>query len=272
MFDIKNVLKATWTIAWKWIGIPLISTILAIFVIGRLVNLLTGPESYNVYLVGDFTDENLKDFKREFSKQWNQANNLEIGGIKINVKYQAAKEKEADIVSTKLSNAHDTLMVVGHLSSTATKSALPHYLTGDPPVPVILAIEANPELIPPDYNTTYYPVFRLPPTDEEQAKRAADFTVGQSPGAIWVVEDTVWNPVYSNYLAQEFGKEVQHEMKPSKVLLWTTNREIPFPEAVKALGINWVFFAGSWSNGLILIRQVNEIWKDAPRKPTCLLR
>lgn len=114
-------------------------------------------------------------------------------------------------------------------------------------------------------------MFRLQPTDEEQAKEAAKFAVDHSAGAIWVVEDVVTNFVYSNYLAQEFVKQVQLEMKPSKVLLWTTNREVPFPEAVKALGINWVFFAGSWSNGVILIRQVKEIWKDKPNKPTVLL-
>ena len=124
MFDsIKNVLKVTWTIVWKWIGIPLVSTILAIFVIGRLVNLFTGPESYCVYLVGDFTDENLKNLKDAFSRQWEKTKRLEIGGIKINLKYQSAKEKDAEIVSTKLANENNTLMVIGHLSSTATKKA-----------------------------------------------------------------------------------------------------------------------------------------------------
>jgi hypothetical protein len=35
------------------------------------------------------------------------------------------------------------------------------------------------------------------------------------------------------------------------VLLWTTNRGSPSGDAIKALGIDWVFFAGGWSNGLI---------------------
>jgi hypothetical protein len=41
---------------------------------------------------------------------------------------------------------------------------------------------------------------------------------------------------------------------------------------VKSLKIDWVFFAGDWSNCLILIRQVNEMWKDKPsNKPNIML-
>jgi hypothetical protein len=59
--------------------------------------------------------------------------------------------------------------------------------------------------------------------------------------------------------------------KLAKVLLWTTNREPPSTDVVKVLGIDWVFFAGSSSNCLILNRQLKEIWKDKSNKPKVLL-
>jgi hypothetical protein len=200
-------------------------------------------------------------------------------------------------------------MVIGHLSTTASASALPNYLNADPPIPVILAVETNPELLPADYHLNYYPVFRLSPTDDQQAEKAAEFAIEHDARAIWVEEDVVENPVYSRYLAQEFIRQIherssqQHEKrqayaelqlrekrqvyekrqsvyekrqsyenKSSKVLLWTTNMEQPSPDiVVKALRIDWVFFAGSPASCLILTRQVKEIWRDQSNKPSILL-
>jgi branched-chain amino acid transport system substrate-binding protein len=161
-------------------------------------------------------------------------------------------------------------MVVGHLYSTPTKSALPNYLNADPPIPVILPFESSPDLLPPRIpEDIYYPVFRLSPTDDKQAEKAADFVANHGAKAVWVVEDAL-NNVYSNYLAREFISQV-HRLKSSKVLLWTTHQEIPSADAVKALGIDWVFFAGHWSNALILIRQMNAIWEGQRQKPPILL-
>jgi branched-chain amino acid transport system substrate-binding protein len=235
-----------------------------------------------------------------------------------------AKEKDAEKISAKLAMKNDTSFVIGHLSTTASANALPNYLNADPPIPVILPNETNPELLPPDFRINYLPVFRLSPTDNKQAEKAADFIVDQGAENIWVVQDVVISPVYSAYLAQEFISQIHeknqlrearqiyesqlqiyesqlnegrqayekshllekrqareksqlhekrqaYEMKASKVLLWTTNLEPPSADVVKELGIDWVLFAGSSSNCLIITRQVKAIWKDQPHKPKVLL-
>lgn len=246
----------------------MISTILGTMVIGRLIDWWVKPESYKVYLVGDFDNDDV----RKIWKGFDQQGALELDGITIRLQKVDGKGTNttvAERISSELADKKGTLMVVGHLYSTPTKAALPNYLHADPPIPVILPFETNPDLLPPKIpEDTYYPVFRLSPTDERQAAMAADFAVKHGAKAIWVVEDAL-NSVYSRDLAREFIKQV-HERRSSRVLLWTRNEEIPSADAVKALGIDWVFFAGHWSNGLILTRQVKEIWKGQPR-PSILL-
>jgi hypothetical protein len=68
------------------------------------------------------------------------------------------------------------------------------------------------------------------------------------------------------------GRQINEQIneKKSRVLLWTTNLEFPMTD-VKAFEIDWVFFAGSPSNCLILTRQVKEIWKDPQDRPKILL-
>jgi ABC-type branched-subunit amino acid transport system substrate-binding protein len=225
-----------------------------------------------VYVVGDFKNEDShQKVKEAFLKDIDP--NLEIDNVKINFKYQEAQEGEAQTIAAQLASKDDTLLVVGHLSSTATKNALPQYMHVDPPIPVILAAETNPQLLPPDNESTYYPVLQISSTDEVQAKRAAAFAKSQSAQSVWVVEDVVVNPVYSHYLAKEFVKQI-HLLQSSKdqspkVLLWTTNQS-PSANAISALNIDFVFFAGSWSSALILTRQINEVWKHG-KKPHILL-
>jgi hypothetical protein len=118
------------------------------------------------------------------------------------------------------------------------------------------------------------------------------------------------NSIYSHYLAQEFIRKVHqgsqgvnerpqvlaengiqekrqvHEKsqvlderqtneqineKKSRVLLWTTNVEVPHADVMRALGVDWVFFAGAPANCLIITRQVREIWKDPAKPPPLLL-
>jgi branched-chain amino acid transport system substrate-binding protein len=219
-----------------------------------------------------------------------------------------AKIKDAAKISAKLAHESDTLFVIGHHSTTASADALPNYLNADPPIPVILANETNPELLPADYRINYAPVFRLSPTDNKQAEKAADFLVVQRAKNIWVVQDVVENPVYSRYLVREFISQLHeksqvhekhqlyearqtyvnshshkkhlvykqeaskvYEQEVSKVLLWTENLELPSVDVLQAMRIDWVFFAGASSNCLILTRQVKELWKDKPNKPNVLL-
>jgi branched-chain amino acid transport system substrate-binding protein len=270
MVFIRNIAKCFYSVLLTWIILPLIGVIVAGAITGRIVDRFIRPDSYKVYLVG-------KDDHDFFPKMWDEFKgngNLKIDSIPISTvqRDDRGEKGTAKRISANLTKKHDTLMVVGHINSTTTHAALPNYLQKvDPPIPVILTTETNPNLLPPKVSEiTYYPVFRLSPTDEKQATAAADLVVSkEKANAIWVVEDTS-NPVYSRYLAEEFIKRA-HQLKSGRVLLWSTNKEIPLAATVKELKIDWIFFAGNCSNALILIRQIKTMWAGKPAMPHILL-
>ena len=76
------------------------------------------------------------------------------------------------------------------------------------------------------------------------------------------------NPVYSKYLASRFVQWVQENY--GKVVLWSTNMSVPPAETLRKLNIDFVFFAGDWSNALILINQIKRIFPSNQR-PTLFL-
>jgi len=240
---------------WKWIGAPLIAVIIGIMFLNRVTNWFVGPESYKIYVVGG-PDERIN------TKMWDAFNGLEdgdIGGVKIKIVTISSDEDGAAGLSERLAGLDDTLMVVGHLYSTSSKSALPAYLNADPPIPVILPTETSPVVFIPS-TEVYLPVFRLAPNDDDQAAKAADLIMKQGAKAIWVVEDES-NSAYSHYLGEQFVRNI-HEKKSGKVMLWTTTRGSPSPETLKALGIDGVFFAGHWSEGIILARNARVSLKN----------
>jgi ABC-type branched-subunit amino acid transport system substrate-binding protein len=160
----------------------------------------------------------------------------------------------------------DTLMVVGHFSSTATKAALPAYLrAARPKIPVIMTTETNPNLMPPKAGDSYDPVFRLSPTDDEQAIVAAGFAMDKGARAFLVVEDQT-NPVYSQLLTRTF---CDHVLKTSRgrstpVILRAHDVSTLPIEAIRAMGVDWVFFAGSAQNAVLLARQVKAMQGGRP--------
>ena len=82
----------------------------------------------------------------------------------------------ARTIANSLASKPETLMVVGHVSSSNHEEALPVYMNAEPQIPVILTTETNPHILPasadPDEE---FPVFRLSPTDDDQAKSAYQF-------------------------------------------------------------------------------------------------
>ncbi len=165
---------------------------------------------------------------------------------------------DAQKISMDLASRVDTLMVVGHFSSTQTKAALPAYLRSvTPPIPVIMTTETNPDLVPPKLDALQYdPVFRLSPTDDQQALTAADFALHQHATAFWVVQD-LSNPVYSDYLTSRFSERILEQSKD--VITWGNNLSVPPIDAIKALKIDWIFFPGPWQEAILLARQVRRI-------------
>ena len=229
-----------------------------------LNNLWVGPDNYTIYVVSDFSDstsssnEIFASFKEELKNE-----DLSINGIDIKIvdRDDRGDPLRAAYIADEISKNEQTLMVVGHFSSTPTKAALPAYLGAEPPIPVILTTETNPDLIPPRFSNVQCPIFRLSPNDKAQAKKAASFARSKKEAsAFWVVEDNE-NAVYSSYLTLEFIKELQ-DAENKGVVLYTKNRPIPPANTLQTLNINCVFFAGNWSNALILIRQVKAVFKN----------
>jgi branched-chain amino acid transport system substrate-binding protein len=243
----------------KWIVLPLLGALIGVMVIGRLTNWVIGPKAYKIFVVGKFDDEAPKQIGRGLSEGESELRTLD--GVKLEIERvdDRGDPLNARRIASAICRRSDTLLVVGHIYSSQTKEALPAYLQeSDPPVPVILTTETNPNLLPPKVSRgVYYPVFRLSPTDDAQAKTAAQFAISQGARAFWVVED-VSNPVYSSFLAQEFIRQVQQNR--NRVLLWSTTLSIPSAESIRALKVNWVFFAGDWPNALILIQQLKAMF------------
>lgn len=239
----------------KWILGPLLGALIAAVLIGRLVNFVIGPSAYKVYIIGNISDPETSRIVDSF------AGNLpKLNGVPVEIRSldDSGDPDTAQRISTRLASLRDSLLVVGHLESTPTQKALPAYLqVADPPIPVILTTETNPSLLPPTVDKRYLPVFRLSPTDNKQAEKAAEFVLSKGAKGIWVVEDT-GNPIYSRYLAREFVARI-HQNPSAKVLLWSTNYNIPPAYAISSLGIDWVFFAGEWQKALVLIRQLRAI-------------
>jgi len=78
----------------------------------------------------------------------------------------------------------------------------------------------------------------------------------QHAHGFWVVEDTT-NPVYSDFLARKFSGHVLESS--SQVLLWTNNLSLPPVQTISTLNVDWVFFAGTWQDALILVRQLRAM-------------
>ena len=258
----------------QWFVKPLIGMLLGTLILGRIVNSVTRPQSYSVYFVGPFNDDKASSKDADPTNQiWMALENndpslgsLDDVPVVLHRRNDFGDDKTAERISLELAGKRDTLMVIGHLTSTTTRAALPAYLSrASPPIPVILATETNPDLLPPaEANSDeFQPVYRLSPTDDQQARVAACFVQNQGAKAIWVIESGS-NHVYSRYLAQEFIERVQGNGPGNKVLLWSTNLDHPVVDAVRALGIDWIFYAGDWQNVLVLLRQLRTASAGKP--------
>ena len=240
----------------NFVVLPLIGTLISGMVIGRIVDTFIGSKEYFVYVVGDDSDASTSELMKEAAAKGDFKSKRNNITIKTDRRNELGDPEKAQSIAKELVRRPDVLMVVGHGSSSSSQKALPIYLQADPPIPVILTTETNPNLSAQN-DDRVPPVFRLFPTDDNQAKVAACFIAKQNPKSVWIVEDAS-NPTYSRYLAKKFLEDV-YDKKPSlKVVLWSNNLNLP-PYAVDKLGIDWVFFAGDWRNALVLIRQLQAM-------------
>jgi hypothetical protein len=246
--------------------------------------------------VGDFEDPKVKASWGQFEKK---LSGLQIGGFPVKVHKMDAEENQASDVAKITAERDDTVFVVGHFSSTASKSALFHYFSANPPIPVILPVESNPDLIARDISQRSLPVFQIVPTDDEQAKKAAAFADEIGTQRVWVIEDDASNPTYTHYLATEFIKQVQNmynekgylndcelsretcshikakgkNLKPDRyhahVVLWSTIRNMPSRSDVDALNADFVFLVAAENDCLLVLNELNMLWRPE-KKPTLL--
>jgi hypothetical protein len=270
--------RQRWYVVWlislfqilkSWVLIPILASLVGTILVTRAVANVMGPSSYTIYVVGDFgrsaSERIYQVFRHEHLPRF--------GDLPLRVTRMDDHGDPADaarIAARICRGASDALMVIGHVTSSQTKAALPIYLAAKPPVPVILPMETTPDLAPPkSQKVGYDPILQLSPTDDQQAQAAAEFLSTRKAKAVWVVEDTD-NSVYSNYLANAFIRAVQtrntngkkmndEETNGEKIVLWSTNKSPPTAQAIRELNINWVFFAGRRQNGLILVTQLHAI-------------
>ena len=244
-----------------------VMAVFSLVFVDRVKEAWLGPSSYKIYIVGNFGDsqDSSNQIRKAFLKKGQPP--VKVGGVPVEI-VTRNDQRDPEIarkVSEELARGSDTLMVIGHMYSTQTKAALPNYLLrAQPPIQVILTTETNPDILPslPDQEydrpvDMFLPVFRLSPTDDTQARAAAEFMINRrGTDSCWVVEDSS-NPIYARYLALQFIRQMQ--LKGKKVLLWTPNLAAPDIESFRTLKADCVFFAGEWSNALMLIQQVRRI-------------
>lgn len=236
---------------------PLLGSLVGIVVVARLTGMFTGPDNYLIYFIGPLGgDSSLVKMENVFRK----AAERSIHGVSI--KFDEIDDSGdpaiAKSVAMRLAKRDDTLMVVGHVLSSTTKEALPVYMSATPQIPLILTTETNPQILPeradPDQE---FPIFRLSPTDDDQALSAYEFAAQtQKAEKFWVVEGSN-NAVYTRYLAGKFLENAQNSV--TKVLLVSSVLNPPGAQMIEQLGVQWVFFAGDWQGALTLIREVRGL-------------
>jgi len=167
---------------------------------------LKGPGDYVVYVVGDFSKDDkfshdiykglinsCKEPKLTFDKH-------EIRIEKVNDK--GIEEKAIDIAE-KIVNRNDAIMIVGHMLSSTTKAAIKTYQERKPPIPMILPTETHPGLYQEDdFRKGFSPVYRLAPSDDDQAEIIAKLIANSGAQNVWIASDEK-NKVYSNYLTEQ---------------------------------------------------------------------
>ncbi len=233
-------------------------SLFAIAFVGRVTLWIVGPPAYKVYIVGDFQNSPKHvSIRKGFNPD--RSLNKDIDGCKVEIEYVDDKGnlEEARRVAAMIRDEDDALLVVGHMRSTNTKQALGVYMLEEPPIPVILTAETNPDLAPaPELHDLDYPVVRLSASDKVQARNAVDFAVRSKARSFWVMEGAV-NPVYAEYLAREFRNEVQR--RQGEVLLLTSRLTLPPAEVLRKLNMDCLFFAGAWQDALVAVRQVRKL-------------
>lgn len=270
-----------------------IAGLILLAVFGIVVVFITQsvPE-YKIYVPGGIDEPFFTIFKRELREKVRKSN-LKLDEVPIKIEFTKSDNFKNDLVkkhSQEIAQDPATLMVTGNFFSDQTKLALETYLNADPLIPVILITETTPNIIPSGEklppairNKDYYPILRLSPTDDNQARRAAEFALreiqkieerAETPipeqqeqeQIFWVLSDKS-SPGYSEYLTRKFIAEIYEsdycqKNQAAKILLLPENFLPPSIDTLEKFNVHDIYFAGDWQNALVLIRELNAIKKN----------
>ena len=254
--------------AWKFIAVPLVIFSVEL-TYDRILDWLQGPTEYRIYLVGALQDPTTMQIHDGFRDHWERSSQ-QLDGVPVTILARNDGDDlgEVERVANTIAQSEDILVVIGHGSSSNSKTALVEYMAQTPMIPVLLLTETNPDLMPRicDSSPDPCPVLRLAPTDEDQAKTAVEFALANGWKNFAVIRDSQ-NPVYSTYLSNEIVKEM-HRSNGS-VLLWTTDSSVSSPLYFERLELDCVFYVGDHHKALVLIRQIkqhyNRVGFQSPR-------
>lgn len=243
---------------------------------------MQGVDSYAVYVVGDLRQGSRhahEVFEGVRERQWanRRRQPLLLGDIPVvfKEKNDFGFERGARRAAEELVAADDALMVVGHFASSRTKAVAETYLGAEPPIPMLLPTETNPHVIPPGGSDEYRPVYRLSPTDDQQAALAARYLVQRGCERIVALDDRSLSPtdnnIYSRYLVDEFVKQVLLRTPPgapSVRRVWPQDVRRLRLDADESVPGDCVFFVGGWSTALLVIERMHP---QASRYPAVVL-
>lgn len=185
--------------------------------------------------------------------------NRAIDGISIDIRNDRGNVTEAKRLAEEASNDLDTLVVVGHLSSSITLQTIDIYSKKD--VPLIMPVPTNPALTSKDRLN----VLRLPPTDVEQAEVVAKFILGlDSVKRIAVIRDQD-NASYSDFLAGKIISDLRQASidKPNgpvvvdEELVGGGRVSTSVTDSLKAFNVDALVVAGTTDNAITLLEMLN---------------
>jgi branched-chain amino acid transport system substrate-binding protein len=152
-----------------------------------------GPAKYTIYLVGWTENDEVQKMFRAIEDDVALAH-LTIDGKEVIVAEESdgGDPAAAGKLATELARRDDTLLVIGHVLTQSTLSALPSYMAAEPPVPVIATRETHPDLLKKVPNCkdpqVYCPFMPMSPTDTDQAQTAVEFALSRNSRKFLIVK------------------------------------------------------------------------------------
>lgn len=159
---------------------PFLLVILGAVALDPLKDLWTGPKTYKIYLVGKHSSTETQRIFRGFRAE-NKISGLTIDDVPVEIEDRDDSTADAADAARLVASRDDALMVVGHVYSQRTISALPVYMGADPPIPLIGTKETNPDLLGTKAAAICSeagrdcPIVQMSPSDDIQARDQVKF-------------------------------------------------------------------------------------------------